>query len=500
MNFFIILIQKKMSFKKHKISHEKSALPETSNFENNEEKQMELKEIELWRNEFNKNPVNVIARNAITSVGVMFSTANTTRVNNLSHVFMHSIKLPHIKATDQGMTGRCWMFAGLNMFRHTLMKALKIHNFEFSETYLFFWDKFERANTYLQYFIDNPVIDVTSREFDHIVDFHTADGGWWNMFSNLVKKYGLIPKNIMKETYQSVDSDDMNAILKEHLDVSAFKIMNKQGVFPLKKLYEIKRETMKEIYFTLIKFLGEPPNKFDWSFYKTSDDSDDENEHIPAKLVNLTPKMFADITFANKIDIENDFVVLCHIPISTCKTDTFYELKHTKNVYEGKNCKLFNTSIENLAKYSMMSIVEGLGVWFACDVSKNFNWLYSALDDELDDKNLIFNLNGKRFGKGERLIFKTLTSNHAMTLIGMNIDNKESPTEWQVENSWGYVDNEVPGQDGFILMKHSWFRKNVTQATIYKPLLSKQMLKIMEKAETIKVEPWENVSKMTMTK
>src|SRR3989304_9660804 len=89
--------------------------------------------------DFKENPSNIIAKNAINSVGLHFATIDSDVANSITHVFLHSLKKKDLRATNQGASGRCWMFAGLNMFSHMIIKALKLENFEFSETYLFFW-------------------------------------------------------------------------------------------------------------------------------------------------------------------------------------------------------------------------------------------------------------------------------------------------------------------------------------------------------------------------
>lgn len=52
--------------------------------------------------------------------------------------------------TNQRSSGRCWLFASTNVFRVNLIKKYKIGNFELSQSYLFFWDKLEKANFFLE--------------------------------------------------------------------------------------------------------------------------------------------------------------------------------------------------------------------------------------------------------------------------------------------------------------------------------------------------------------
>lgn len=434
---------------------------------------------------FKDDPINIVARNAIVSVGSMFSTINSNRVNELSYVFMNTVKKKNLKATNQGHSGRCWMFAALNTFRHLMIKALDLENFEFSETYLFFWDKLERCNSYIRWFIDHPNEELGGRAYDYMLTQYMCDGGWWNTFANLVNKYGVIPKECMTETASSLDSDDMNKILKEHIDSCVNYIAKNRKKHTKEKLLQVKNDTMTQVYNTLVKFLGEPPKKFNWSFI-----NDGENGIV----ADVTPHMFLEMV-APEIDMNRDFISLSHIPTQEMKMYKTYRIKSTNNVYEGENCTLFNVPIEELAKYAMQSIASGIAVWFVGDVSKSFNWYHSALDDELDDHKTVFGELHK-FDKGDRINLRNVQGNHAMALTGFNVDQHGDVMNWQVENSWGYINNEEPGLDGFLIMSHSWFKKYVMEVVINKNFLSRTMKK--KAAQTpVDVEPWESMAPAT---
>jgi len=430
--------------------------------------------------DFYKNPSNIITRNAIVSIGSMITTIDSKRVNHINHVFMNSIKKKNTKATNQGRSGRCWMFAGLNIFRHTVIKALDLEDFEFSETYLFFWDKLERANTFLRWFIDHPEVKTDDESFKYIIEDYYGDGGWWNMFANLVIKYGLLPKSSMKETWQSMDSQDMNDKIHDCVQACANYIFTHRNL-PQEELLEIKKDTMKQVYKILVKFLGDPPKKFRWSYINEDDDSN--------IITGLSPHKFKNMCIPG-INL-TDFVVLTHLP-GKLKEKQLYEVKYTSNVYEGENFRFLNTNIHELAKYAKKSILSGLPVWFAADVCKDFNPFHSALDDNLTADMDIFGQN-YRFPKGDRITFRNLQANHAMTLVGVNIDHKNKPESWQVENSWGYWDNETPGEDGFLYMSHSWFKKNVMQIAVHKNFLSRTFRKMLDQ-DAVMIDPWDCVA------
>lgn len=431
--------------------------------------------------EFNEEPSNVIARNAVVAIGSMISTTNSNRLNEIDHIFMNTIKKKHLKATNQGRSGRCWMFSGLNMFRHSVIKALDLENFEFSETYLFFWDKLERANRYLRWFINNRhVVNSGDESFKFMVDEYTSDGGWWNMFSNLVNKYGVIPKTAMKETWQSDDSDDMNKILNDRIQATANYILNNPRMDD-KEVEETRKETIKQIYNILVKFLGEPPKKFRWAFTNDDDDS--------TIISGLSPTQFTQMVLPNT-NME-DFVVLTHLP-GKLSERKMYEVRYTNNIYEGKNFTFLNLPINELAKYTKKSILSGIPVWFAADVCKDFNPYHSTLDDRLVDEDTVFGRN-YTFSKEDRITFRNLQANHAMSLVGVNFDEKQIPESWQVENSWGYWDNQTPGEDGFLYMSHSWFKKNVMQIVVHKNYLSRSVARLLKQVPE-QLDPWDCVA------
>lgn len=405
---------------------------------------------------FKANPANVIAKNAINSVGSQFATINSTRLNQINHNFTYTVKSPTTKATNQKASGRCWMFASLNIFRHLLIKALNMDNFEFSEVYLFFYDKLERANTYLTWFVDNENPD--DRELDYMLTAFNEDGGWFNTFANLADKYGLVPASAMKETFQSDDSDEMNKIIKERLDY---------GVNEMKKCKnkdKVRSETMKHIYNILVKFLGEPPTRFEFTY------KDNEGDVVNSKR-RFTPHEFK--LMVSPFSFSTEFVALVDIPLEQYPYYHKYTIKNTSNTVEGKNCTVYNLPTSCIVSAIIKSIKNGVGVWFSGDVNHSFNWFHSTLDDKLDDHSSVFG-NIKGFNKGERILLKNIGANHAMLLTGFNL-SKGCVSNWQVENSWGFQDSDTPGQDGFLNMSHSWFEKYVHEVVVHVSFLPRTL-------------------------
>ena len=426
---------------------------------------------------FNSNPINKLKLNTVISVGSLFSSTNYLKAREISHIFLNSVKKDNVKVTDQGNTGRCWIFAGLNLFRHTVINALKLTNFEFSETYIFFWDKFEKCNTILQYFIDNPNVNENSRIRNFMLQEFLDDGGYFNSFSNIVKKYGIIPKNAMEETYNSNWSDDINNSLHEKITFTSYLICSQPNQ---DNAVAIKDSCLSDIYNILVQYLGKPPEKFNW-FFQTEDNSN--------AITDLTPKLFTNMVLPD-INID-DFIIFINIPPPALLYYTTYKIKNTSNLYNGTLFTGFNVPFNEIQKYILKSLNNKLPVWFAGDISKGFAPHLAALDEEIVDESFLFENfeNLKNFKKADKIKFFNLESNHAMTITGYNVDNYNNYT-WQIENSWGFIDNEQPGLDGFLYMSNDWLKKNVTQLVFHKKLLSRSIKKNLSQSKPILLEPF----------
>lgn len=428
---------------------------------------------------FYHEPINIMARNAVATVGALNASLDTTQANQVSHIFLNSTKPDHLRATNQESSGRCWMFAGLNVFRYLLIKALNLENFEFSETYLFFYDKLERANFIIQYYIDHPEANPEDRMVSILLSEYYGDGGYWNYFANLVNKYGLVPKEAMEETFHSGWTTDMNDLLRERILSCCNQIsrINQQRNPNQERIQELREHTMEQIYGALVKFLGHPPQQFSWSFR--------DIEHNPQCIQELTPHSFSQMVLTH-INI-NDFVTLANIPGKEYYQT--YRIRNCNNMIGGEECLVLNLPIEELKKYASKTIIKGMPVWFAGDVSKGYGYHKSVLDEKIFNTDLLFG-EPYKWNKAEKLKLRYTEGNHAMTLTGVNFDYRGKPYSWQVENSWGYYDHELPGLDGFLAMSDQWFDDNLVQIVVHRNFLSRNILKALSK-DPIVLEPWD---------
>ena len=431
-------------------------------------KNISLTEIKKYKNKFLKNNKNTALRNALIKNDLNTVALNWENFSQINHHFSDLIK-KELPVTNQKASGRCWGFAGLNLMRLNVVDKLNLSNFEFSQNYFMFWDKFEKANYFLENIIKTIDHSYDSRLIMHLVKAPVQDGGQWDMFVNLIEKYGAVPKDVMPETNHSSKSMAMNYILTHKLREFA-SILRKK---PAKNSTALKKEMMETIYNLLSMFLGQPPDLVNWSTRNT------ENKYI--SISNVTPKNFykkyADINIKNKI-------CLIHAPMSNKKFNIVYTVEYLGNVIEGQIIKYLNVNIKDLKKSAMQSIKNNEAVWFGCDVGKRFSRDMGVLDMGIFDYENVFQTSFK-MNKKTRLEYGDSEMTHAMLLTGVDIKKRNS-IKWKIENSWG----PKSGNKGYMMMTDKWFDEYTYEVVIDKKYLNKKLLRYLD-SKPISLAPWD---------
>ncbi len=431
-------------------------------------KNISLTEIKKYKNKFLKNNKNTALRNALIKNDLNTVALNWENFSQINHHFSDLIK-KELPVTNQKASGRCWGFAGLNLMRLNVVEKLNLSNFEFSQNYFMFWDKFEKANYFLENIIKTIDHSYESRLIMHLVKAPVQDGGQWDMFVNLIEKYGAVPKDVMPETNHSSKSMAMNYILTHKLREFA-SILRKK---PAKNSTALKKEMMETIYNLLSMFLGQPPDLVNWSTRNT------ENKYI--SISNVTPKNFykkyADINIKNKI-------CLIHAPMSNKKFNIVYTVEYLGNVIEGQIIKYLNVNIKDLKKSAMQSINPNEAVWFGCDVGKRFSRDMGVLDMGIFDYENVFQTSFK-MNKKTRLEYGDSEMTHAMLLTGVDIKKRNS-IKWKIENSWG----PKSGNQGYMMMTDKWFDEYTYEVVIDKKYLNKKLLRYLD-SKPISLAPWD---------
>lgn len=368
--------------------------------------------------------------------------------------------------TDQKQSGRCWMFSGFNVLRSNFANRTDSLSVELSQDYLFFWDQLEKANLFLQ-----GVIDCASKPMDDVrVQFFFKnpinDGGTFCGVSDLVDKYGLVPADVMPETFSAENTSKATALIKSKLREFGLKLRDMANGG--KSANEIKTEKTKmlsEIYRMLTLTLGEPVKEFTYAFKN-------KDGRTVTEAKKYTPKSFAAEILGGKT-IGGSFIMVMNDPRREYyKT---YEVEYDRHTYDGTNWKYLNLPMEDIAKLAIASLKDGRKMYSSYDVGKFLDSKRGYCDIRNYDYGSLF---GTTFGmnKAQRIMTYDSGSTHAMTLTAVDLDAKGNPTKWKVENSWG----ADWGQKGYLIMTNDWFNEYMFRLVVDKKYVPAKTLKQYE--------------------
>ncbi len=413
-----------------------------------------------------------VAQNAVTQVAVEDVALNRAVVFDTDHSFSH--RLDDWAATNQKATGRCWMFAGLNLLRAGAMQRMGLKDFQFSQNYTMFCDKIERANYFLEAIIETAGRDVDDRTVSYLVARPIGDGGQWNMFVNLVRKHGLLPQSSMPETQSSSASSRMNSILTAKLRQAAKKLrdMFAKGA-SIEELRVEKEKTLEAFYRMLCIHLGTPPESITWQWMDKDREFHRDSE--------MTPTEFATAYVDLPLD---EYVCLVHDPRPTSPSGRTFTVEYLGNVLEGGIVKYLNVDISLMKALARDSIIRSEPVWFGCDTGK-----MSRRDLGIWDKNLygyeaLYDTD-LSLDKASRLEYHESQMTHAMLLTGVDII-EERVRRWRVENSWG----EEPGRKGFFVMNDNWFDEHVFEIAVRRSELPPELQEALDQ-DPIVLPAWD---------
>jgi len=395
------------------------------------------KQVAELRKGFDAESSNKVAQNAVTNVQLPDLTLNRDLVQDIDDSF--STKLDDWKVTAQMRSGRCWLFATLNLLRVGAMKKMNLKNFEFSQAHIHFWDKFERANHLLEAVIETSDRPVDDRTIHFLLSDPIGDGGQWNMAMNLIRKHGLVPKSAYPESNSSSATRWMNAELKNILRSSACEIRAiVDGGGSIDEARAHKEKRIADIWNMLCIHLGTPPKTFNWQW------RDKDNEfHRNGRM---TPQQFA----AEFVDIDwENYVCIVNDPRNEYYQT--YTVDFLQNVAGGPPVVYLNVPSKEMKGITQKLLEDGMPVWMGCDVGKGMDRKRGLWDAELFD---VGGLYGVEYGmdKADRLRHNQTMMTHAMLFTGVDVVNGR-PRRWRVENSWG----QDTGQKGYYTMNDSWY-------------------------------------------
>ena len=381
-----------------------------------------------------------------------------------------SITVPTTGITWQKQSGRCWMFATMNLLRERVIQKCNLKDFSLSGTYLAFYDKLEKANNFFEAVIHYADLPVDSRENAYIFANACADGGQWDMAVGLIKKYGLVPSWIMPETVHSTGTAEWRDVMTEQLDEYGLEL--RQMLAEGKDVSERKQEMLSQVYRTLCILYGRPVKEFDFE-YTDKDGVFHCDRH-------LTPKSFYEKYVGDDLD---DYCCVISSPVHEYKRT--YDQPYMGDIIEHEY-KWLNVTIEELEDLCLAMLKDGEGVMFSCDCHGYKNRDKGYWDRDTMDYSSVMGGIPLSMTKAQRMLTMVSTMNHCMYFCGVNIGEDGHPDRWKIENSWG----EVSGQKGYFVCSQSWFRDYVMQAIVRKSYLTEEQRACFEQ-EPISMTFWD---------
>ena len=428
------------------------------------------KQIDKMRKEFESDSSARVAQNAVTSNNLSSVTLRRDLVQEIDFTF--STKLDEWKATNQKSSGRCWLFATLNLFRPGTMKKMNVKEFEFSQAHIHFWDKFERSNHFLEAIIETSGRPVDDRTIHFLLSDPIGDGGQWNMAMNLIRKHGLVPKSAYPESNSSSSTRWMNSILKDILRSSASEI---RGILDSggseKEARSHKDSRMEDIWRVLCIHLGTPPESFDWQWR----DKDKEFH----RRGEMTPQQFAE----EFVDVDwEEYVCIVNDPRNEYYQT--YTVDYLQNVAGGPPVVYLNVPSDEMKSITQEILEDGMPVWMGCDVGKQMDRKRGLWDANLFETNELYCVD-YGMSKADRLRYGQTMMTHAMLFTGVDI-YEGKPRRWRVENSWG----DDSGQKGFYTMNDNWYDEHMFEIASPKKYLTDKMVKGLETVPIV-LEAWD---------
>ena len=422
---------------------------------------------------YEANPKYAALENAISHNGLLVSLEKRSSAVENTPVF--SIDLTKDKVSNQKASGRCWMFAALNTFRHKMISDFQLEDFELSQAHTFFWDKYEKSNWFLEQILATADLELTSRKVKFLLDTPQQDGGQWDMVVSLFEKYGVVPKAIYPESVSSSNSRELNQMLNKLLrqDAQILRELVKDGV-GLSTLQVKKEELLQEIFNFLAMNLGLPPRRFDFSYR-------DKENHFHSEN-NLTPQEF----YRKYVDLHlDDYVSIINAPTADKPYGRSYTVEMLGNVVGSKPVRYLNVEMDRLKELAIAQMQAGETVWFGSDVGQSSNRKAGIMDEGIYDFTSSMDLHLTQ-DKAGRLDYSESLMTHAMVLTGVDLDEDGRSKKWKVENSWG----DKVGNKGYFVASDVWMDQYTYQIVVRKEFLSAEELAAYE-AEPIVLAPWD---------
>ncbi len=422
---------------------------------------------------YDLDPTNRVIEGAIAKVGAAEASYNPAALSK--HTFTFSVEVTTGEITDQKKSGRCWLFASLNSLRPAIIAKLGVKTFEFSQSYLYFFDKMEKANMFLEHVADTLDAPDDDRTLRCALANHVSDGGDWDWFCSLAEKWGVVPHEAMPDTFNATDSHAFVSRMELHLLRAAADMRAAHAAGEDERVEDIRYGVLADIYAIGRKALGTPPTHFTYD-YRDKDDAFHRIEQT-------TPQEF----LAEYVGLEelNKRIVIGYDPRPEHPFGRVLQVPFLRGMSGGRPISAFNVPIEVMKRALIAQLTDNKAVYFGCDVDRDSDRKAGILDPDLYRADETLAPLGE-MEEDDRARYGARVPTHAMTFTGVNLDAEGAPITWKVENSWG----DECGKKGIFSMADAWFDLHMVTCVVEKAYVDAEYAAGLD-AEPIDLEPWD---------
>ncbi|ORY75300.1 peptidase C1B, bleomycin hydrolase [Leucosporidium creatinivorum] len=448
-----------------------------------------LDQIAEWEEERRKDPVARLAQTLLsgTSMGIVLVGREAEREDQM--IFNHKVEMKGLPVADQKASGRCWLFAACNVLRVFIARKHKVDDFQLSQSYLHFWDHYSKAEYFLQQMLDLIEEPLQSRTMQKLMKDSVQDGGDYDLACSLIQRFGIVPRSVYPESFNSSNSAQIDTFLTSKLREFTLELRVEYGKAIIRgvgkrKALEAARQVvpgmMREIYRCIAVTLGTPPNPatvFHWSF-NTTTKSTTTLTRTPLSLLALDVTPYYNLS---------QTLALMHDPREDRAMHAVFEVDKGRGMTGGRRIRYLNVELEEMKKVAVALIKAGIPIWFACDVDKASNASEGIMDLKLYNYADAFGT-ALDLTKAHRLATGDGEPTHAMVLTAVHVDPDTGKTvRWQVENSWG----PDACNKGFWCMTDEWFDEHVYQIGAPRPFIPAQLLDIYDHSQAEMIPVWD---------
>lgn len=426
--------------------------------------------LEQFRKEYEEDKTQRAMRHAIYNNAIeLCASVQEEMTKNQNHF---SIDIKTMKASNQLTSGRCWIFAGLNVLREALAKRLHITDIELSQNYIAFYDKLEKIRSFLELAVSMKDTSLDDRTYVWLLQNGIGDGGQWDMFVNIIEKYGVIPKACMPESFQSSNTAVMNQLINTRLRKFAQEVRNLSALGKEDEIASLSQDVLHQMYNFLCTCFGVPPKQIQFSYVDKDGDVHHQSE--------MTPLQF----YHEEIQVDvKEYVSIIHAPTKDKPFHEMFQVKHIAYT-DGFPIRYLNLPLSEFKDAILRQLKDHQLVWFGSDCGKFNDKKGGFWDDHSFAYEDAFGIDF-RMDKESAMDMRDSAMNHAMVLSGVDLI-EEKPVKWKIENSWG----EECGHKGYFVASDSWFDRFVYQAVIHKQYLNQEQHNDLEKVAK-ELEPWD---------